>query len=61
MKENMYMEFFFQLLGIIVGILFPIFLIKAIKTESKEKTSEYTALASITFGFIIFVLIASIN
>ena len=55
------MEFFIQLSGIIVGMLFPIFLINAIKTENKEKATNFTALSSISLGYVIFALICSIG
>ncbi len=55
------MEFFLQMLGILAGILFPMFLVKAIKAEHKEAATKYTAFTSICTGYIIFVLIASIN
>ena len=55
------MEFYLQMLGILAGILFPIFLIKSIKAERKEAVTKYTAFTSICTGYIVFILIASIN
>ena len=55
------MEFLFQLLAIIASILFPALLVKAIKAEEKDTITKYTTLASICMGYIVFVLIASIN
>lgn len=55
------LRFPFQLLAIIAGILFPTLLIKAIKAEEKDTVTKYTALASVCMGYIVFVLIASIN
>lgn len=55
------LRFSFQLLAIIVSILFPTLLIKAIKAEEKDTVTKYTALASVCMGYIVFALIASIN
>lgn len=60
-EEDQYMEFLFQLLAIIASILFPALLVKAIKAEEKDTVTKYTTLASICMGYIVFVLIASIN
>ena len=57
----MELRFPFQLLAIIAGILFPTLLIKAIKAEEKDTVTKYTTLASVCMGYIVFVLIASIN
>lgn len=57
----MELRFPFQLLAIIVGILFPALLVKAIKAEEKDTVTKYTTLASVCMGYIVFVLIASIN
>lgn len=57
----MELRFPFQLLAIIVGILFPALLVKAIKAEEKNTATKYMALAGICMGYIVFVLIASIN
>lgn len=54
------MEFYLQMLGILAGILFPMFLIKAIKAERKEAATKYTAFTSICTGYIVFTLIYSL-
>ena len=49
---------FIKLIITIIGLLFPAFLIKAIKAQSDETTSKYTFLACISFGIIVFSLMA---
>ena len=54
------MTFFLQLLAIVAGILFPAFLVTAIKSEG-EKATNYTALACVCFGYIVYTLIGSVS
>ena len=62
-KEDQHMElrFPFQLLAIIASVMFPALLVKAIKAEEKDTVTKYTTLVSVCMGYIVFVLIASIN
>ena len=41
-----------------MGLLFPAFLIKAIKAQSDEIASKHTFLACFSFGIIVFALMA---
>ena len=53
------MVFALQLLAILAACAFPAFLVRAIKATGSAATN-YTALACVSFGFIVYVLIASI-
>lgn len=50
------MMFFFIISGILAGVLFPAFLIKAIRSEEKDKSENYTVLTCIISGYILFFL-----
>jgi hypothetical protein len=47
-----------KLLGIILGFIFPVFLIEAISLQKEDsaKASRYRALSSLSFGLIIFII-----
>lgn len=49
------------LIGIILGILFPSFLINSIRSKDEEAASSYKIKASITFGAIILIILATIR
>ena len=53
------MVFALQLLAILAACAFPAFLVRAIKATGGAATN-YTALACVSFGFIVYVLIASV-
>lgn len=52
------MVFVFQLLAILAAFAFPAFLIRAVKATGSAATN-YTALACVSFGFLVYVLIAT--
>lgn len=54
------MEFWRQLMGIVAAIAFPAFLIRAIKAQPGDAATHYTVLSCISFGFVVYVLIASL-
>ena len=41
---------------LILGFLFPVQLIKAIRGEDKEETERHTILSSLCFGFILLII-----
>lgn len=47
---------FIKLIAIIMGVVFPAFLIKAIKAQDDDKLLKYTFGACISFGIIVFIL-----
>ena len=51
------MIFFLKLLATILGFMFPVVLIKAIGCPNDDPAKgKYTALASICFGVLVFIL-----
>lgn len=50
------MIFTLKLLSIISGFLFPLGIIKAIRTKDENISSKYTTLACICVGIIIFTV-----
>lgn len=53
------MIFVLQLLAFLAACAFPAFLIRAIKATGSAATN-YTAMACVSFGFIVYVLIATV-
>ena len=51
------MIFMLQLLAILAACAFPAFLIRAIKAAGST-AANYTALACLSFGFIVYIIIA---
>ena len=45
-----------KLITTIIGLVFPAFLIKAIKAKDDEIISKYTFLSCISFGIIVLTL-----
>ena len=53
------MIFVLQLLAVLASCAFPAFLIRAIKATGSAATN-YPAMACVSFGFIVYVLIATV-
>ena len=53
------MIFVLQLLAVLASCAFPAFLIRAIKATGSAATN-YIAMACVSFGFIVYVLIATV-
>ena len=47
----------FKLLSIIMGFVFPVALIKAVRTKDDNISSNYTTLSCISFGIIILTIV----
>lgn len=52
------MIFTIKLLGILLGLAFPVFFIKAIEAsqEEKDRKQRYIVLSSICYGIITFII-----
>ena len=46
----------FKLMSILLGLLFPFFLVKAVRGEEGGAVSRYTLLACLSFGGIVFTV-----
>lgn len=51
----------FIMIATVLGISFPSFLIKAIRSEDEEVASNNTIKACLTFGGIVFILLLFAN
>lgn len=52
------MRTIFLLLAILAAILFPVFLVRAIRAEEKVEATNNTVGASICLGYLAFVMVA---
>ena len=57
-KEDIIMIDLIKFITTIMGLVFPAFLIKAIKAKDDETISKYTFLSCISFGVIVLTLMA---
>ena len=51
------METFFSFASILLALLFPYFLVRAIRTQDEEKSRLYTRLSCLALGVIVLTLI----
>ena len=51
------MEIFFSVISVLLAVLFPGFLVTAIRAQDEEKSGIYMILACLAFGVIVFTLI----
>lgn len=47
-----------KLFAVLLGFLFPVFLVRAVRAdpEDHDRVTNYTALSSLSFGALIFIL-----
>lgn len=51
------METVFGLVSILLALLFPYFLVKAIRDQDEDRSATYMRLSCLAFGVIVFTLI----